>query len=273
MNFNAVEGVDLPNYKLKMLMTATIFAGLLSSCVTTTTGGFNVQASEEQAIQDYVQLALAYYEAGDMAGARRHVNNALAINDSYPDVYNMLALISQREGDVDHADEYFRRAIRLDRTNSRARNNYAAFLFDQQRYEDARQQLEIVANDTGYEGRAIAFENLGRSALRVGRDTEAETAFTRALQLNGNLYVSALELSLLKFKRGDNIGAQQSFQRYLTIVEFYKIPHTPRALLAGIEIGTQSNNQKLVDDFALILRTLYQESPEYQIYSSVTDAN
>lgn len=273
MKFTAVEGVDLLVSRFGSLVTALIFAGLLTSCVTTTTGGFNVDTSAGQAMQDYVQLALAYYEADDMVGARRHANNALAISDRHADAYNLLALISQREGDLDLAEENFNRAIRLDRTNSRARNNYAAMLFGLQRFEGAYEQLQIVANDIEYDGRAIAFENLGRSAERLGRKREAENAFTRALQLNGNLFVSALELSLLKLDRSDERGARQNFQQYLTIVDFYKIPHTPRALLAGIQIGTQLNEQKMVDDFALILTTLYQESPEYEIYRSLSDAN
>jgi len=250
-----------------------MFTSVLTSCVTTTTGGFSVEASDEQAIQDYVQLALAYYEADDMAGARRHVNNAMAISDRHADVYNMLALISQREGDLDLAEENYRRAIRLDRDNSRVRNNYAALLFSLQRKEAAFEQLQIVANDTEYDGRAIAFENLGRAAVRLGRNREAENAFSRALQLNGNLYVSALELSLLKLQRDDYNGARQNFRQYLTIVEFFKLPHTPRALLAGIEIGKYFEETKMVEDFALILTTLYQESPEYLIYRSLTDAN
>jgi len=273
MKFNTVQGVDLSINSFKSLAAACILAGLLTACVTTTTGGFNVDTSDEQAVQDYIQLALAYYEADDMLGARRHVNNALAINPDHADTYNLLALISQREGDLDIAEQNFLRAIRLDRTNSRARNNYAALLFGLQRFEDAFEQLQVVANDIEYDGRAIAFGNLGRSAERIGRESEAENAFTRALQLNSNLYVSALELSMLKLKRGDEIGARQNYQQYLTIVEFYKLPHTPRALLAGIQIGTRLNEQKMVDDFALILGTLYQESPEYQTYRSLSDAN
>lgn len=273
LKFTAVEGMDLLHDKLKSLITALVVSGLLTGCVTTTTGGFNVQTSEAQAVQDYVQLGLAYYEAGDLAGARRHVNNALAISDRYAGVYNLMAMISQREGDLDLAEQNFRTAIRLEGANSRARNNYAALLFSLERYEDAIEQLRVVTADIDYDGRAIAFENLGRSAERTGRDRVAEDAYTRALQLNSNLFVSALELSLLKLKRGDDRGARQNFQQYLTIVDFFKLPHTPRALLAGIQIGARFNEQKLVDDFALILSTMYQESPEYEIYRSLSDAN
>ncbi len=255
------------------LLTILLLAGMLSACVTTTTGGFNVEPSDEEALEDYVQLAVAYYDAGDLPGARRHINNALEIDDRNSDIYNVLALIFQREGDLDLAGDNFRRAIRLDRANSRARNNYAALLFSQGDYDEAFEQLQEVTADTMYEGRAIAFENLGRSAVALGRDAEAELAFERALQLNGNLYVSPVELALLRAKRQDWNSARQAFRQYLTTSEFYNIPHTPRALLAGISIESKFQNEELVTEFTRILSTLYRESPEFRAYLELTDVN
>ena len=263
----------MAGYKFISGCKTLLIAGLLTSCVTTTTGGFLSDASDEQAIQDYVQLALGYYDAGDMAGARRHINNALGISDRNSDVYTVLALIFQREGDMDLAEDNYKLAIRLDGTNSRARNNYAAMLFGLNRIDEAYRELQIVSNDTGYEGRAIAFENLGRSALRLNLTEEAELAFTRALQLNSNLFISALELAQLKSSKEDWVGARQNYQKYLTIVDFYKIPHTPRALLAGIQIEGFFKNEEMVKNFALILGTLYQDSPEYETYRSLSNAN
>lgn len=248
-------------------------AALLSACVTTTTGGFNVDASDEQALDDYVQLAIAYFDGGDTVGARRHLNSALAIDDRNSDIYNILAMIFQSEGDLDLAEDNFRRAIRLDRDNSRARNNYAALLFSLERYQDAYEQLERVVADTDYEGRSFAFESLGRSALRLGREQDALNSFERALQLNGNLYISAVELAQLKFENQDWAGARENYQQYLTVVDFYNIPHTPRALLAGIQIEGHFQNQEMVNNFTLILSTLYQDSPEYQVYQRLSDAN
>ncbi len=273
MKLTAVREVNLQTNKFISLCAAMLATALLTSCVTTTTGGFNVEASDEQALQDYVQLAIGYYDADDLIGARRHLNNALEINDRHADIYTVLALILQREGDLELAEENFRRAISLDRNNSRARNNYAVLLFSLERYRDAYDQLERVANDSGYEGRAIAFENLGRSALRLERLQDAEYAFERALQINGNLYVAALELARLKFDNQDWNGARQNYRQYLTNVEFYSIPHSPRALLAGIQIEGRFQNQEIVNNFSLILRTLYQDSPEYQAYQRLNNAH
>lgn len=250
--------------RIAMLSTAV----LLSTCITTTTGGFLVDASDEQALEDYIRLAIAYFDANELGGARSHINNALAIDDRNSEIYSILALIFQREGDLVLAEENFQRSIRLDRNNARARNNYAALLFDLERYQDAYDQLERVVANTGYGGRAIAFENFGRSALLLDREEEAENAFRRALQFNRNLYVSELELALIKLNQQDWNAARANYRSYLNIVELNSVPHTPKALLAGIQIEGHFQNQKLVDDFALILTTLYQTSPEYQTYQT-----
>lgn len=245
----------------------------LSSCVTTTTGGFAVEPSDEQAVRDYVQLAIGYYDAGDMAGARRHINNALALDDRNSDIYNIRALVFQSEGDLDLAEENFQRAISLDRENSRARNNYAALLFSANRYDEAYEQLERVTQDVNYQGRAIAFENLGRAALRMTRQEDAREAFRRALQLNSNLYISALELAIIESNLENWEISRRFFQQYMTTVNFYNIPHTPRALLAGIQIEGRFQNRELVDGFTRILTTMYRDSPEYLMYQRLSDAN
>jgi len=255
------------------ILLLLLMAGLAAGCVTTTTGGFNVEPSPEEAVEDYIQLAIAYYDAGDLVNARRHLSSALDLNVRNSELYNILALVMQAEDDLELAAETFERSIRIDRTNSRARNNYAALLYSMGDYDGAFEQLDEVTLHTMYEGRAFAFESLGRSALRLQRYEAAELAFQRALQLNGNLYISAIELAILRADRGDWEGARRIFPQYLTTAEFYNLPHSPRALLAGIKIESKFQNRELVDSFTRILTTLYQETPEYQEYLRLDDVN
>ncbi|MGB1667024.1 MAG: hypothetical protein ACPHDP_05040 [Pseudohongiellaceae bacterium] len=151
---------------------------VMNACVTTTTGGFNVEPSDEESLENYIQLAVAYFDANDMPNARRHLNNALEIDSRNSEAYNILALISQREGDLELAIENFQPAVRLDQDNARARNNYAAQLFSTGDYEYVFDELLTVTQDTMYEGRAVAFENLGRSEESLNRLEEAEVGFT-----------------------------------------------------------------------------------------------
>jgi len=259
--------------KLRILFVPGLFALLLSSCVTTEMGGFSPDTSDAEALDDYIQLATAYYNQDDMANARRHINNALAIDDRNSEIYNVLALVYQSEGDLEIADETFRRAISLDSSNSRARNNYAAFLFSQERFEAAVEQLKVVTIDTAYEGRAMAFENLGRSALQVNQLIEAESAFQRALQLNPNLYLPALELAKLNFDRGDFTSARRLYRQFLTNKDFYGLPHSPSSLWLGIQIERIYENEEVAEGYARVLSTLYNTSPEYREYRNSLNEN
>jgi len=245
----------------------------LVSCITTTTGGFAGDASDEEALQDYIQLAIAYYDAGNMNRARFHIDNVLEIDSENSEIYGVLALVSQREGDTDLADEAFLRSIGFDQQNSRARNNYAAFLFSQNRFREAYEQLQLVSADTGYEGRALAFESLGRSALRIGDEESAEQAFERALQLNTNLYLSVLELAQINFNKEQLDTARSTYNRFLTIREFGNIPHTPRSLWIGIQIEREFQNSDTLDGYVRLLTTLYRDAPEYQLYRNLIDGN
>lgn len=250
----------------RALMIIVGCALLLSGCVTTTTGGFNTEPSEERAVRDFVQLATGYFEAGDMTAARRNVNNALALNDRSSDAYNVLALVLQREGDSELAHETFQRALALDANNSRARNNYAAYLYEIGEYEPSYQQLETVANDTAYEFRDTAFVNLGISALRTARPERAEYAFDRALQLNSNAYPAALEMAQIKFERGEFAEAMNYYKQYVTSSQFFDDVQTPRSLLLGIQLERRFDNEQGAAIYAVMLERLYRDSLEYQQY-------
>jgi len=248
------------------VMASALYMVLLASCVTTTTGGFNTEPSQERAVRDFVQLAIGYFEAGDMGAARRNINNALALNSRSADAYNVLALVLQREGDTQLARETFERALALESNNSRARNNLAALLFDMGEYEQSYRQLEIVANDTTYDARALAFENLGLSALRTERPERAEYAFERALQLNSNLYRSSLEMAQIKFDKGEFAVAMTHYSQFVTTSNFYNVAQTARSLWLGIQLERRFDNEEGAVLYGALLQNLYRDSPQYQDY-------
>lgn len=254
--------------KLKILFFLLALLPGLSACVTTTTGGFNVEPSQERALQDFIQLATAYYEAGNMTAARRHITNALAINSRSAEAYNVQALVLQREGEIRLAEESFRQALSYDQNNSRARNNYAAFLFAQERFEDAYRQLERVSADTNYEARALVFENLGLAALQTQRQQQAIAAFERALLLDTNMYRSALELALVKFELGEFAESMRYYNQFLVSSNFFNVPQTARSLWLGVQLERRFDNPERAAIYGILLERLYADSMEYQYYKN-----
>ncbi|MDG2090383.1 MAG: hypothetical protein P8J61_04645 [Gammaproteobacteria bacterium] len=121
-----------------------------------TTGGFN-QADPEERLNGYLELALGYVELQDFSQARRHLINASEIDPNNSDIYGIWGLVYTLEGDLNLADESFLRDLRLDSGNSQVRNNYAAFLFSNNRFQAAYDKLEEVVEDTEYAGRSQAF--------------------------------------------------------------------------------------------------------------------
>lgn len=245
------------------LCLALVVGGCVSETINAPFGGAR---SDAQALRDYIQLATGYIEQGDMPNARRHLNNAAGIDSNNSEVFALWGLVYSREGEPALADDSFLRALRVDPGNSQARNNYAAFLFAESRFDDAYEQLEVVVEDTTYTNRAQAFENLGLAALRVGRNADAEYAFSRALQLNSNQLRSGLELTSLYILKPDLVQAQRYYAAYLTLIQFYNIAQTPRGLWVGIQLENALGNEANVRQYGSVLQTSFPTSPEYQLY-------
>lgn len=247
------------------LLPGIVITGLLSACVTESTGGFS-EASREEALQSYLQLSTGYLQQGDLVNARRHLNSALEIDARSSEAHALQGLLFSRQGDRELADASFRRAISLDRRNSQARNNYAAILYAQGRYREAADQLEEVVKDTDYPLRAQAFESLGRAALRLNRMGVAENAFARALQLSPNLWRASLELADINLEK-DNVPQARAFYRnYLTLRQFLNLEQNSRGLWVGIKLERALGNEQNVEEYALVLQDQFRDSDEYKLY-------
>jgi type IV pilus assembly protein PilF len=259
------------NVKHAALVFIAMMVLLLQGCVTETTGGFNVKKSDADALRDYLQLATGYLEQNDMVNAKRHLANAAAIDADNSQIHAIWGLVYAREGEPKLADASFQRALRQNPGDSKARNNYAAFLFSNNRFQDAYNELLKVVEDTAYDARPQAFENLGLAALRLEHVADAESAFTRALQLNPNQLRSSLELVNICLARKDISQARTHYRNFLTISQFYNVPQTPRSLWTGIQLEAALGNRGNVEAYGQQLQTNFASAPEIQLYKQLLD--
>src|SRR5690554_624296 len=149
----------------------------LSACVSQRSGQ---QVDRGAALDTYVQLAMAYIESGNREAARHHLRRAFDLERNSVPANAAMAMLYQLEGEPDLAEERFRWVLRRDAGFSQARNNYAAFLFGQERYQEAFTQFERVSRDLDYEHRDRALLNLGRTALILDKPERAKAAFEHA---------------------------------------------------------------------------------------------
>lgn len=243
----------------RILLTLVL---VCTGCVTTTDSVFTTPPAPQEALERRVALARQYIGQQDWENAKRNLAQAVAIDDRNAEVYEAFALVYQSTGEKELAEESFKQAIRLDRNFSRARNNYAAFLYAEQRYADAEKELEQVVGDTLYTARPMAFVNLGLCRQQLGKSAAAEEAFTRALSMDRANPIALLELAQLRFEAGDYAAANRYYGTYRTAVR----PQSARGLWLGIRLATALGDRDAASSYALALSSLYPESPEFQDY-------
>lgn len=247
------------NYKL--LLVAIVISSL-AACVTTEKGGVGTKADDGKALEYSVQLARSYIRSGNWEAAKRHLKTAIEIDENSADVYEALALVYQNTGETDRSEENYRKAIKLQPKISRVRNNYAAFLYSEQRYGEAIEQLEMVVADVLYEKRPNAYVNLGRAYIQLEKLESAEKAFRRAYLMNKRDASLIYQMADIYYMLGDYPKSQQFYDAFRT-----KVKKQPaQALWLGIRLADKFDNRNAMSSYALALRNLYPTSKEYLEY-------
>jgi len=255
-------GKRRPLSSLKTIWILIVSLGL-SACVTTTNDRLSQNRDPKKAVAAYVEAGVLFIQHNQMESASRALNRAQEIDPDNPAVNNGLALFYSVEGDKSQTEKYFQKALSSNPDFSQARNNYAAFLFQEGRIDDAIEQLERVVKDYHYDRRYTAYENLGLCYLKTGDKEKAEHSFNRALKLNANLPISQMEMAQLSFERGDN----QAALRYLSNYEQMAKPN-PRQLWLGIRLQRLLGNKDKLASYELALKNLFPGSPEYKAYKA-----
>lgn len=240
------------------LIVSMVFA---TACVQTERIGSNLKPDPERRKEVGIQAASEYLKVNDTENALRHIEAVLELDDDYAPAHQGLALIYVTEGQLDKAEQSFKRALRLDPSLSKARNNYSSLLFKQERYEEAARMLEYAVKDIGYDNRAKAMENLGVCYIQLKEYDKAIDIFQRALRMNPRMPRSHLELAEIYQKQGEYKTAIRYVQSFQKITK-----PSPRSLLLGVQIAQKLNDVDAKASYEVALRNLFPESNEYKMY-------
>ena len=247
---------------LVQLIASIAVAVSLAACVTTKGRVFTVEPSPEEALKTRTELARSYIREENWDDAKRNLRLAAEIDPNSPEVYEAFALVYQSTGEYELAEENFEKAISLQNPFSRARNNYAAFLYSRDRFREAERQLEVVIRDTLYEARPRAFVNLGLCRVRLGDMDGAQEAFVRALKMDRDNVIALLELAHIEYGEKNWAAAERYLEMYRGLVR----RQPPRALWLSLRLSNKLGDRNGKASYALALRNLYPNSPEFQAY-------
>ena len=230
---------------------------LVGGCVTETTGNLPEPATLNERVQAQLDLARGYLENRDFTRARSPLNRALEIDPRSVEANVLMGVLSQAESDPELAEQHFKSALRLEPDNAQALNNYASFLYAQQRYSEAVERLRKLVRDPDYRARSQAYENLGLAELRLDNTDLARQAFQRSLLLNDRQARSSLELAVLDYEAGELAAAQEHYDRYRQTAR-----QTPRSLCVGMKLGSAAGDADQLASYAMALQNLFPESRE-----------
>lgn len=257
----------------KLMMALLLTGGItLTACVTVSHGQMKVDP--QAAVNTRTALAAQYIRSGDLDAAQRSLDAALKIDPRSAEANNMMGVLLQQEGsprNLEKAESYYKRAIFIKDDYAQARNNYGVYLTGRKRYKEAIEQFSVAGEALGYEGRASALENLGRTYLALNDPKSAEQAFRQALQANRDSVIARFELAELFLKKNQIRDASALYNEYLRYMGAQK--QGARSLWLGIRIARAEQDTLRMKNFINQLALDYPDSDEYKRYLQLQQSN
>lgn len=209
------------------------------------------------------QLAAQYIGERKLDEAKRQLETALQSNNRYAPAYEMMGVLLQTEGSPSNlakADEYFRRALSLDSSSMKTRNNYGVYLAQIGKHREAIAQFEVAGAALGYEGRAKALENLGMSYMKIGQSAKAKDAFIRAIDADNNSAIARIELINVFLLEGNSLLAKKLYDELNVMAAGRQLP--AEIMMQGIKIAILQDNKALQQQLSQKLFSVHPLSDE-----------
>lgn len=212
---------------------------------------------EQDKVDVYTDLGLAYLKRGDLARARDPLLKALELDPSSAKAHHYAAEFYNRLEDEKTAEHHFREALELTPDDPFLLNNFGAFLCAQKRIEEAETMFLKVLKVPGYKEPQAVYENLAQCALRIPDAAKAEKYFRSALKLQPDRPKSLYNMARLHYDKRDFWRARAYLERYLSVGK-----PTPAVLLLAVQIERELDSPDLVAKYSEMLRTQFSDSPE-----------
>jgi len=249
-----------------MRVVAIVF--LMTGCASVEPGGgqgelktSSDQSDNQRRAEIRMQLAIGYFQQGQLNVALDEIKQALQIEPNYADAYSVRGLIYMEMGETALAQDNFQRAMRLAPNNPDLSNNYGWFLCKNGQEKQSIEYFEAALRNRNYQSPAKALNNAGACSLKMKDLDAAERYLTEAFrQEPGNLDTNA-NLAKLHYARGD-------YQRARFYVSRATKADTPSAdlLWTAIRVERKLNNRPGENSFAIQLRRRHPNSPELAAY-------
>ncbi len=211
-----------------------------------------------------LQLAIGYYQEGNLVVALDEIKQAITIDPELADAYSVRALIYTQMGELALAEENYQRAMRLAPRNPEFNNNYGSFLCQTERYTLGLAQFEIALKNPMYQSPVKALVNAGTCSIKLKNLDAAERYLLDALRYDANLPATNAALAKVYYERRDYPRAGFFINRLKAAAKLESLSADVLWLAIRVErkLGEKASEQSMVTQ----LRRRHPASPEFAAF-------
>ena len=208
-----------------------------------------------------MELASGYFSEGKATIALDELKQALVIDPTFPDAYNLRGLIYMRLNDVRLAEDSFRRALALNPRDANAAHNFGWMLCQQNRYPESFAAFNQALAVPLYNEQAKTYMTLGLCQDAAGQKPEAERSLLHSYEIDAANPITGFNLANLMYQRSD-FNRSQFYIRRINNSEYANA----ETLWLGIKVERRMQNTEAVQQLADQLRRRYPKARELAAY-------
>jgi protein O-mannosyl-transferase len=168
-------------------------------------------AASPSALMAHANLGMVLAAGGKTDEAIEALGKAMALNDHYAQIYEVLGLTYDKKGEPEKAIGLYRKAISLDSNFIDAYSNLGNTLMVAGRYDEAiHEYLEAIRRDPEF---FDAYYNMGIAYYRRGDPSAAMEIFRRAAAVNPINSDTYLNMGIIFSDWGDEAAALAQYQK------------------------------------------------------------
>lgn len=249
-----------------------LYAGLLAGCASSA-GDSNAASSSVERLtasdepearkraRIRLELAVGYFEQGQTSIALDELKQSIASDPTYAEAYSLRGLIYMRLNDYRIAEDSFKKALSFNPKDSNVLHNLGWLQCQQAHYAESMQYFSQALLNVHYVERAKTFRAQGLCQVRAGMKELAETSLLKSYEFDPGNPVTAYNLAILLFERGD-FSRARFYVRRLNNSELAN----SESLWLGMKIENSLNNSDSVLQLATQLIKRFPQSRETAAY-------
>lgn len=202
--------------RIKLLSLIFILLQLIVACSSADTK----TVSDERKSDGHYQLGLAALNQGDYIKAKREIMLAIEAAPDLPQYYNTLGLVFMIEHDDNNAEENFKKALKIDKKFTDARNNLGALYLEQDKFGEALEEFNAVLADTLYPRPHYAETNIGIVYRKQKQYDLAKQHFDAAIKMRGTHSEAYKQLAIMYDEQNLHELAAEHYKKALEYFPF-----------------------------------------------------